>query len=193
MKCREPFRGLSSLWFLIVSLISIYSCQKEGCEDREKIYYYLSSDEKKWLDFITKDTLAFDDSLGNVKICARTFIEDGFHANYTDYTGTKGAYYYNDSCPFNFKIQVSKPEGNFHFSISRGGYYEGSYVCGWAFSFPENTFPTPQDSMTIRGRTFYNLYEFADSSQSNNSTFYFSKTEGIIALVVDSILWAQIP
>lgn len=193
MKCCEPLWGLSSLALLIAFLISIFSCQKERCEDGTKIYFRLSNDEKKWLDFITKDTLAYDDSLGNAKLCYRTFIEDGFHAKCTIYTATKGAYYYNDSCPFNLKFQVSKSEGNFQFGISTGAYDFGSYVCGSAFSFRENTFPTPQDSITIRGRTFYNVYEFVDSNLSNNPIFYFTKTEGIAALTVDSTLWVQLP
>ncbi|MCX6275451.1 MAG: hypothetical protein NTV09_09620, partial [Bacteroidetes bacterium] len=97
----------SALPLILFCLVIIQSCnQKEPCSEKNKEYHYLSSENKNWLEFSQRDTLIYDDSLGNIKFFGKSLNETGFNRTCDYYNEYWTVVYSNDSCPFKFSFSI---------------------------------------------------------------------------------------
>jgi hypothetical protein len=155
----------------------------------EKVYLYLTGEEKTWLNFSQHDSLQFSDSLGNVIVFRKNKDLDTFALNCYYYEQNISVNYYNIDCPVNLKFQLTKTSTTFYFAIRTGLLNEYTQQCYSNFTMSD--FGSSQsafyDSLDLRSFQFYNVYKFSDISR----TLYYTKDAGIIAFTRDNLLWIQ--
>ncbi len=177
------------LFFVIIFFV-LWGCKKKesSCEDREKIYSYLTDDEKKWLQFSSADSLFYEDSLLNERFFVKTSQKDSTYTNCNFVEEHAGAVFTSDSCPLNFNFTIAKTVDNFIFHLSTGIFDHNQNICSSFFNYSSSNGGGLQlDSVILRSRKFYDVIKFEDTER----TLYFTKSDGIEAFTVDSILWIK--
>jgi len=171
------------LLFLLL-FVALHCKQEDPCAEKNKENYYLTQENKSWLEFSQQPAFTYDDSLGNTRTFNSSFNDSGIShtCNYNKEYWTLA--YSNDSCPFKFSFSISNTT-KFNFLLNTG-------YNNFPFSYCESSFstiPASADSLVFRGRVFYNVFKFYDSNRS----IYFTKADGVVDFENDSILWVQTP
>jgi len=203
------------LIFLFAVLLICSTCKKEHTDKycpSDKTALMLNENDIKWLEFSARDSIGYEDSLGNTihfsKVDSLDELRTDQRCDNLVYELKAVTYMNSSSCPpsANFRInhkhnlvlynQINNsfPYDTLECFISFGVFnIHGNNSCVSDLNFNADATVITFDSVDIRNRRFYSVYKFK-STGASVMDFYFTKQEGIVAFYDhDSVLWVQNP